>query len=194
MQSLPPGQVRKDLMKVYFSHGKESGPWGTKIKRLAETAKRYGCEVVSLDYTSTVDPDERVNMLLDHLATDKPEQYCLVGSSMGGYASFAVASQMACEGVFAMAPALRMPGYKQQDFVPKTENVEIVHGWEDEVIPVEHSCEFAQSNGFRLHLVPDDHRLNSSLDELEHLFAGFLERLGCPESNSNSREKFGGIF
>jgi len=34
-------------MKVYFSHGKESGPWGNKIKRLAAIASEHGCEVGS---------------------------------------------------------------------------------------------------------------------------------------------------
>lgn len=47
-------------MKVYFSHGKESGPWGTKIKRLAATAREYNCDVDSIDYTDTFDPDLRV--------------------------------------------------------------------------------------------------------------------------------------
>ena len=29
-------------MKVYFSHGKESGPWGNKIKKLAAIASEHG--------------------------------------------------------------------------------------------------------------------------------------------------------
>ena len=37
-------------MKIIFSHGKESGPWGTKIKRLANVAKRLNCSVESIDY------------------------------------------------------------------------------------------------------------------------------------------------
>jgi len=55
-------------MKVYFSHGKESGPWGTKIKRLAEIARNKGCAVESVDYTDLVDPDLRVERLLEVLA------------------------------------------------------------------------------------------------------------------------------
>ena len=50
-------------MKVYFSHGKESGPWGTKIKRLAVIAEERGCAVESVDYTDTMDPDLRVERL-----------------------------------------------------------------------------------------------------------------------------------
>ncbi len=52
-------------MKVYFSHGKESGPWGTKIKKLATIAKEHGCSVESIDYTDIENPDLRVRHLLD---------------------------------------------------------------------------------------------------------------------------------
>ena len=33
---------------VYFSHGKESGPWGDKIKRLAQVAEAKGFVVYSI--------------------------------------------------------------------------------------------------------------------------------------------------
>ncbi len=70
-------------MKVYFSHGKESGPWGFKIKRLAAKASARGCEVESIDYRDSMDPDLRVERLLARLR-EEPERFLLVGSSMGG--------------------------------------------------------------------------------------------------------------
>ena len=30
--------------RVCFSHGQESGPWGTKIKLMAEAVRAMGCE------------------------------------------------------------------------------------------------------------------------------------------------------
>ena len=50
---------------VCFSHGKESGPWGSKIKCLAKVAERCGFAVESIDYQGIGDPDERVEKLLD---------------------------------------------------------------------------------------------------------------------------------
>ena len=35
---------------VYFNHGKESGPWGDKITRLADIARGRGFDAQSLDY------------------------------------------------------------------------------------------------------------------------------------------------
>jgi len=44
----------KNLL-VVFSHGKESGPWGSKIKALAKVAERLGGNVISVDYREYVD-------------------------------------------------------------------------------------------------------------------------------------------
>ncbi len=102
-------------MKVYFSHGKESGPWGSKIKRLAAIAKQLGCGVESIDYTDTMDPDLRVERLLAVLDTE-PGSFVLVGSSMGGYVSLVASESVDAKGVFLMAPALYMPGFKKQQY------------------------------------------------------------------------------
>ncbi len=75
-------------MKVYFSHGKESGPWGTKIKHLADMTEGMGCAVDSIDYTDLMDPDLRVERLLEVLVEEE-DSFVLVGSSMGGYVSLA---------------------------------------------------------------------------------------------------------
>lgn len=161
-------------MKVYFSHGKESGPWGSKIKRLADIAKEHGYSVDSIDYSDTFDPDLRVDRLLNVLKNAE-EDFLLVGSSMGGYVSLVASEQVHVKGVFLLAPALFINGYKQQTYNPKTNTaIEIVHGWSDDVIPVENSIRFAKNRDCSLHLISGDHRLNSSLVVVEKLFSQFL--------------------
>ena len=160
-------------MKVIFSHGKESGPWGSKIKRLAYIAKEQGYSVDSIDYSDTLDPDIRVERLLEQLK-DIDDDFLLVGSSMGGYVSLVASEQVHAKGVFLLAPALFMQGYKKQAFTNKN-NVEIVHGWSDDVIPPENSVKFAKGNDCTLHLISGDHRLNSSLDVVEKIFLQYLK-------------------
>jgi predicted esterase YcpF (UPF0227 family) len=80
-------------MKVYFSHGKESGPRGGKIQRLASIASEHGCTVDSIDYTGLMDPDQRVERLRDILKKED-ESFILVGSSMGGYVSLVAADDV----------------------------------------------------------------------------------------------------
>lgn len=159
-------------MKVYFSHGKESGPWGSKIKRLANIAKEYGCSVDSIDYSDLMDPDLRVERLIK-LLEGEAEDFVLVGSSMGGYVSLVACEQVNAKGVFLLAPALFIEGYKKQTYNPNTD-IEIVHGWSDDIIPPENSIKFAKNNDCSLHLISGDHRLNSSLDIVESLFSQFL--------------------
>lgn len=50
---------------VIFAHGKESGPWGSKIKHLAAIADSLGAMVMSPDYSDLADPDARVERLRD---------------------------------------------------------------------------------------------------------------------------------
>lgn len=166
-------------MKVIFSHGKESGPWGSKITAMAELAKSLGCEVDSIDYSDTMDPDVRVDRLHGILAEEDSEQVILVGSSMGGYVAMVTAGQYPVAGVFVLAPALYIPDWKHQSYAPKTSNVEIVHGWSDEIVPHELSIRYARESKTTLHLIDGDHRLNSSLDEVLALFVNFLKHSKC---------------
>lgn len=166
------------MIEVIFSHGKESGPWGTKIKRLAQSAEQLGCRVESIDYTDTMDPAERSQRLLNYLKGKPPEQIILVGSSMGGYVTLQAAKNFAALGVFVLAPAIYMPGYEHQAPTNPVTNLVMVHGWHDDVIPVEHSIRFAKAQSATLHLVADDHRLVDSLDTIDSWFQSFLhERL-----------------
>ena len=163
-------------MKVYFSHGKESGPSGSKIQRLASIASAHGCTVESIDYTDLMDPDQRVERLRTILNKEQ-ESFILVGSSMGGYVSLVAADDVKTHAVFLLAPALYIPGYKQQRYDPATRHVEIIHGWSDDVIPPEHSIRFAKESGCTLHLIDGDHRLKGAIEMVEDLFGRFLCRV-----------------
>jgi len=160
-------------MKVVFSHGKESGPWGFKIKRLAEIARQQGCDVDSIDYTDLMDPDIRVERLLAELEKEV-DDFILVGSSMGGYVALVVSEIVTAKAVFLMAPALYMPGFKKQHHDSKSSRIEIVHAWSDDVIPAENSIKYAQQADCTLHLVSGDHALNDVIETVENLFDQFL--------------------
>ena len=163
-------------MRLIFSHGKESGPWGFKIRRLAPIAESRGCEVDSIDYRDCADAEVRVERLAQRLGQDS-EDTLLVGSSMGGYVSLVATASVAVAGLFLIAPALYMPGLKHQDYPSRAAHIEIVHGWSDEVIPVQHSIDFACAANCSLHLVSGDHPLNDSIGEIELLFEQFLQRV-----------------
>lgn len=161
-------------MKVIFSHGKESGPQGSKIQHLTEIARKLGCDTESVDYTDTVDPELRASRLLEKVKEGQ-KPFVLVGSSMGGYASIVAAMQSQPLAVFLMAPALYMPGYKCHDY-PVSCHVEIVHGWQDAIVPVEHSLRFAKEGSHTLHLLNSDHRLTNAMANISLQFNNVLRR------------------
>lgn len=161
---------------VYFNHGKESGPWGDKITRLAESARKRGFHVESLDYRGIDDPSARVAKLLESEArTAKP--LVLVGSSMGAYVAAAASASLRPRGLFLLAPAFYIPLFPIQEPVPHADFVALVHGWNDDVIPFENSVRYAHKFKAALHLVDSDHRLSSQLALIERLFEGFLDQI-----------------
>jgi len=163
-------------MKVIFSHGKESGPWGFKIKRLSSLVEKLGFDVESIDFTGLMDPDQRVERLLTFLKNEQGS-FVLVGSSMGGYVSLVVSEAVDAKAVFLMAPALYISGYQVQHYQSRSSPIEIVHGWSDDVIPVENSIQYAKEADCTLHVISGDHALNSSIEVVERLFETFLKKV-----------------
>lgn len=167
--------IREEAMSatVCFCHGRESGPWGTKIRRLARVAEQAGCQVISPDDRDTQDPDERVRRLVS-LAAPLAAPLILVGSSMGGYVAAVAAGQLRPTGLFLLAPAIGLPGYAVTDPSPSTAHMVVVHGWEDDVVPLANVQQFAAAHRAVLHILPDGHVLQGELDRIERLFADFL--------------------
>ena len=160
---------------VVFAHGKESGPWGTKITQLAETAKRRGYEVLSPDYSFTMDPQARVAHLLQ-LAPVARKSLVLVGSSMGGYVSAMACDALNPSALFLMAPALYFPGWDEEPLgIPSLTTV--VHGWQDDIVPAERGQRFAARHKAALHLLDSGHTLNDQLPILCLLFDDLLRRV-----------------
>jgi predicted esterase len=158
---------------VCFSHGKESGPWGTKIRALAEVAREAGFQVLSIDYTAEPDPDARIETLLGKCPREAGS-LVLVGSSMGAYVATAASRTLRPDGLFLMAPAFYLEGYREQPPPPVAGRVLIVHGWGDGLVPVEHSIRFARTYRASLLLLDGDHRLESNVPTLCAQFASFL--------------------
>ena len=172
---------------VCFSHGQQGIPWGQKIRQLSLIAKGFNCLVESPDFTNIASPDHRAELLIAHLSkqlkksenSNDPEQkplpIILVGSSMGAYTSIIASQSVKPSGLFLMAPALYLANYKNQSPTPADCKTVVVHGWNDEVVPVKNAIQFSQTFKAQLNLVDDDHRLLDSMPFLGSLFFAFLK-------------------
>lgn len=158
---------------VIYNHGKDSIPWGEKSKAFAEVAQRRGIAFISPDYQLSNDPEWRVQQLLA-LDISAYSDIILVGSSMGGYVATVAAEVIKPKGLFLIAPAFYLPGYAQSVFTPETTNIEVFHGWQDEVVPPENAWRFCRQHHAGLHMLDADHRLLSVLPRMVAAFEQML--------------------
>ena len=161
---------------MVFSHGKESGPWGSKITRMAAVVRDLDMAVESVDYRGLDDPAARVEKLL-RVGREVAGPIVLVGSSMGGHVSAAAATRLRAAALFLLAPAFYMPGFEQytpQDIAVPTA---IVHGWRDDIVAADNSIRWSREHRATLHLLDSDHRLEDQIDAICVLLRDFLARL-----------------
>ena len=161
---------------IVFSHGKDGEPWGPKIVAMADVAKRHGLQVDSIDYRGMDDPAARVAKAHAYCAALQAP-FILVGSSLGGHVAASVSAHVAPLGMFLLAPAFFMKGFEQYTPTPAQCPIEIVHGWRDDIVPVENSIKFAGLYRTTRHVLDSDHRLNQSVAVICELLDLFLTRV-----------------
>ena len=174
-----------------LSHGFESGPDATKVTALAQAAERLGWSHERPDYTD-LDARREVSELGDvatrlqrllALATSAAARGPLVlaGSSLGAWISGQVSLQVPVQGLFLMAPPIRLGSAHpmQAAAVPTS----IIHGWDDELIPAQQVVDWAHARRDRLLLVDDSHRLAGHVEASAEAFAVFLQGLAGPTGN-----------
>jgi pimeloyl-ACP methyl ester carboxylesterase len=167
--------LSRTVNTVVFSHGKESGPWGAKITAMAAVVRDLDLGLESVDYRGMDDPAQRVEKLLA-VGRELQGPIALVGSSMGGHvaAAAASASHLDVAALFLLAPAFYMPGFEKYTPQNVTVPTAIVHGWHDEVVPVDNSIRWAREHRATLHLLDSDHRLEDQIGVICGLLRNFL--------------------
>ena len=165
---------------VILSHGLESGPHATKVSALAEVCAELGWDSVRPDYRDIdaqrvpLSIDARIARALEHApATGR---IVFAGSSMGAFISGFASLERACAGVFLIALPVEIPGYPRT-FAAADVPTAVIHGWNDEICPVDAAIAFARSRRAVLHLVDDDHRLGAHVDYCADMFRHFLAGL-----------------
>jgi pimeloyl-ACP methyl ester carboxylesterase len=180
-----PATSSKEGLAVVLSHGLESGPSSTKMQALTAVAESFdNVHVVVMDYRGMETPEERLSHLMTALEQlpYKPEQIILAGSSMGGWVSAAASSRIPVRGCFLMAPAFGLERYPDPAPVIRAQHVQIIHGWQDTVVPPGPVLAIAQKHHIAIRMVDDGHRLKNSLNLLISEFMSFL----CSTNNIKS--------
>jgi alpha/beta superfamily hydrolase len=164
---------------VVLSHGLESGPHATKVSALADVALALGWNEVRPDYRdldATRDPAriaDRIERALE--AAPRKGRIVFAGSSMGAFISGFASERRDSAGLFLIALPCAIRGFGT--FAAAAAATALVHGWRDDICPVEPVIEFARSRAAALHLFDDDHRLAAHVHACAALFRDFLDAL-----------------
>ena len=155
---------------IIFAHGMEGTPNGSKIRSLRDA----GFEVLAPDFQGLA-LHERVDLLQRVCEEYRTASAVLAGSSDGGLAASIVAMRMpdAFRGLLLCAPALHLnePPLDAQTVLiaPKGMKTAIIHGIDDDIVPISCSIEYAERSGediVAFHQVDDGHRLADSHEEI----------------------------
>lgn len=163
---------------VFLSHGLESGPFSTKIKALKQAAEAFpDVKAFAIDHRSTKDPATRLEQMRSAMASESadPARTILAGSSMGGWVCAQTSALQPVLGCFLLAPALALPGYPQSSPRIQARHTQIIHGWQDDIVPIMPVLQLAMSQNLPTLALPDGHRLIDSVPRVVAEFQTFLE-------------------
>lgn len=167
---------------VILSHGSGSGPAATKVSVLADVAESMGFTTERPDFADCDALGEigavapRVQRLVGRiqLAAQPP---LLVGSSMGAFTAGLASLQAPCAGLFLLALPPYIPGFAQAFDMRRDVPAMLIHGFDDDICPVDAAITRARERGMRTLLVPDGHRLSEHVDLIAQQFRLFLQLL-----------------
>lgn len=167
---------------VILSHGSDSGPDATKVSALAGVAEALGWSTRRPDYREddatgyAGSVPIRVARLIDAMR-HAPRPLVLAGSSMGAFVSGLASLEVECDGLFLIALPTAIPECaKRFDLRPGTQTM-LVHGYRDELCPVDAALAFARSHAIPALMLDGDHRLSHHVATIERQFRLFLESL-----------------
>lgn len=170
--------MSRTTVNLFLSHGLESGPGGTKVQALKQAAESFpGIQARAIDHRSSRDPEVRLQQMYQAMteAEADPARTILAGSSMGGWVCAQASSETPVLGCFLLAPALALEKYPQSSPVIRARHRQIIHGWDDEVVPVMPVLELARHQQIPALALPDGHRLEHSLERIVSEFRLFME-------------------
>lgn len=141
---------------IYFFHGLESAPVGTKSLRLKEAFEVVAPDFQGMDIWQRLDKAERI--------TADKRDLVVVGSSYGGLLAALLYSRHPerFRGYVLMAPALYRDAAEQVERMP--DNCVVIHGIHDDVVPLDAVRDTCAKFGVEVTEVDDDHRLHDSLE------------------------------
>jgi predicted alpha/beta-hydrolase family hydrolase len=168
--------------RIILSHGADSSPDATKVSALAALAGSLGWDTHRPDHRSD-DARGLAGSVAPRIARLRASiEACavppvLVGSSLGAFAAGLASLEAPVAGLFLLAAPSGIPGYPRPLDLREGVPALLIHGWRDEVCPLDGVQAFAARRRLPLLVLDDDHRLTGSLEMIAAQFRHFLATL-----------------
>ncbi len=157
-----PRKPQQDNSRIIYLHGLESTSQSGKARQFAE--KFPG--MLTPDLSGSF--EERMQQLKPILGRKK--NWTIIGSSFGGLmgATFTLEHPTQVRKLVLLAPALMLEPFASRQWTPVSVPTIIVHGTEDDVVPLEVVREIAEKafTFLTYRVVEDGHRLQKAFEEL----------------------------
>jgi len=157
-----PRKQKMENSRIIYLHGLESTSQSGKARQFAE--KFPG--MLTPDFTGSF--EERMKQLKPILGRKK--NWTIIGSSFGGLmgATFTLDHPTQVRKLVLLAPALMLEPFASRLLTPVSVPTIIIHGTEDDVVPLEPVRELAKRSFTYLtyHVVEDGHRLQKAFEDL----------------------------
>lgn len=170
--------------RIILSHGSDSSPDATKVSLLAGLAGSLGWETHRTDHRAddarglagSVAPRiARLRACIEDCAAPP----VLVGSSLGAFSAGLASLDAPVAGLFLLATPSDIPGYPRPFDMRAGVPAWLIHGWRDEVCPLDGVRSYAERRRLPLLVLDDDHRLGASLDTIAVQFRHFLDTVAA---------------
>lgn len=155
---------------IIFLHGKESGPHGSKYRTLASEYSVHSPDFQGLGIWERLEKVEKI--------TEGMTNVTLVGSSYGGLLAALLYDRHPerFRGYVLLAPAFYEAHQDALDTIEGVpENARVLHGLNDEVVPIRDARSFCEEKGLPFVEVEDGHRLKDSHPQMMELVSQVLE-------------------
>lgn len=146
------------LPVVYFLHGLESGPFGSKSRALREIMNLQAPDFQGMDI------EERLEKAMSLLALEENHSVVLIGSSLGGLLTTLLWSRMPEKigGLLLLVPAWERADLSHIQALPP--NTEVILSEDEEVLSFEAQIEMCRNWQTKPIMVKDTHRLAGSME------------------------------
>jgi pimeloyl-ACP methyl ester carboxylesterase len=152
-----------DTQRIIYLHGLDSNSQTYK----AMLVRKIYPDLITPDFTGTL--DKRMRQLYPILGS--ASNWTLIGSSYGGLMAALFSSRFPKQvrKQILLAPAIMLPEFAENIPSPVDVPTIVIHGRQDDIVPVEKVRPLAERvfRNLDYRLVDDDHRLHHTADKLD---------------------------